>query len=72
VRVSVTVKPGSKQPGIEETDGALVVRVRERAIEGNATAACIRALAQHFAVAPTRVTLVQGVRSRHKVFDIDR
>jgi uncharacterized protein len=70
-RITVIVKPGSKSPGIEErgADG-LVVRVRERAIEGAANAACIDALATHFGVAPSRVTLLRGERSRTKLFDV--
>ncbi len=69
-RVRVTVKPGSRAPGIEEHDDRIVVRVRERAIEGAANAACIRALADHFGVAPTRVTLARGAHAREKLFDI--
>jgi len=49
---------------------SIVLRVRERAIEGAANDACIRALAGHFGVAPSRVVLVRGARSRKKVFEI--
>ncbi len=69
--VDVTCKPGSKQPGIVEADGALVVRVRERAIDDAANAACIRALAAAYGVAPSAVQLVRGARSRQKRFAID-
>ena len=69
-RVAVTVKPGSKNPGIEATADGLIVRVRERAIEGAANDAVIKALAEHFDVAPSRVTLVRGDRSRTKLFDV--
>jgi len=48
----------------------LILRVRERAIEGAANAACIRALADAYGVAPSAVTLVAGARSRHKRFTI--
>jgi uncharacterized protein len=71
VLVEVLVKPGSKRPGISEEDGRLVVRVRERAIEGAANEACVRALAAAYAVAPSAVTLVRGVRARRKRFEID-
>ncbi|HET9030622.1 MAG TPA: DUF167 domain-containing protein [Candidatus Aquilonibacter sp.] len=69
--ITVLVKPGSKVPSIETHEEGLIVRVRERAIEGAANAACIRALAAHFDVAPSRVTLLQGARSRRKRFRID-
>ena len=68
--VDVVVKPGSKQPGVLKEDGAVVVRVRERAVEGAANRACIAALAAHYGVAPSRVSLVAGARSRRKRFAI--
>ena len=70
MHLTARVKPGSKQPGISVEDGALVVRVRERAMEGAANEACVRALAQALDVAPSCVTLVQGARSRQKRFSI--
>jgi uncharacterized protein YggU (UPF0235/DUF167 family) len=48
----------------------LVVRVRERAIDGAANAACIRALAAAYGVAPSAVELLRGGRGRHKRFAI--
>jgi len=71
VLVDVLVKPGSKHPGVSEEEGVLVVRVRERAIEGAANDACARALAAFFAIAPSRVRLVRGSRSRRKRFEMD-
>jgi uncharacterized protein YggU (UPF0235/DUF167 family) len=68
--LDVFVKPGSKQPGFSEENGTLVLRVRERAIEGAANAACIRALADAYGVAPSAVKLVAGARNRHKRFTI--
>jgi uncharacterized protein YggU (UPF0235/DUF167 family) len=50
----------------------LTVYVRERALEGKATAAVIRVLAEHFGVAPSRVELVSGATSRVKRFRIAR
>ena len=68
--LDVFVKPGSKSPGFSEENGVLVLRVRERAIEGAANAACIRALADAYRVAPSAVKLVAGARCRRKRFTI--
>ncbi|MBV8531151.1 MAG: DUF167 domain-containing protein [Candidatus Eremiobacteraeota bacterium] len=68
--LDVLVKPGSKHPGLSEEDGMLVLRVRERAIEGAANEACIRALAAAYGVAPSAVALVRGARARRKHFAI--
>jgi uncharacterized protein len=67
-RIDVLVKPGSKRPGITYDGDTLVLRVRERAIEGAANEACIKALAKEFDIAPTSITLVRGAKARKKVF----
>ncbi len=69
--IDVVVKPGSKRPGLSTENGTLVLRVRERAIEGAANAACVKALAAAYGVAPSAVTLVSGFRSRHKRFTVE-
>lgn len=71
MQISVRVKPGSKQPGISVENGTVVLRVRERAVEGAANAACVRAIAQALGVAASRVTLTQGARGREKRFAIE-
>lgn len=68
--VVVTVKPGSSRGPLVEAaaDGSLTVHVRERAVEGKATEAVIRALADHFDVPKSRVELISGATSRVKRF----
>jgi uncharacterized protein YggU (UPF0235/DUF167 family) len=71
VRVAAKVKPGSKAPGISVESGVLVLRVRERAVEGAANDACLRALATALEIAPSCVRLLRGAHSRDKVFEVD-
>jgi uncharacterized protein YggU (UPF0235/DUF167 family) len=71
VKIEVTVKTGSKRPGIDVSSTGIVLRVRERAIEGAANEACVRALAEHFDVATSRVELLRGARARRKLFEVD-
>jgi uncharacterized protein len=68
--VTVIVKPGSKAPGISQENGALIVRVRERPVDGAANTACVRALARFYGVPPGAVELVAGARGRRKRFTI--
>lgn len=70
--VVVAVKPGSKKGPLVEPaeEGSLTVYVRERAVEGKATEAVIRALAEHFGVPKSRVELISGATSRVKRFRI--
>jgi len=53
-----------------EHDGALVVRVSERAVDGRATAAALAAVAAAFGVRRHAVTLVAGAASRRKLVDV--
>lgn len=71
--ITVRVKPRSARPGVggryHETD--LVVAVREPAVDGRATAAVARALADAFALPASRVRLISGATSRTKRFALD-
>jgi uncharacterized protein len=72
VRVSIWVRPGSTRPGVGgEHDGALVVRVSPRAVDGKATAAALAAVAAAFGVRQHAITLVSGATSRTKIVDVD-
>ena len=71
MRLTVWVRPGSALPGVGgEHDGALVVRVRPRAVGGQATAAALAAIAEAFGVRRDAVTLVAGSVSRKKIVDV--
>ena len=55
---------------VVEHDGALVVRVAARAVEGQATEAALVALAVAFGVRRRSVTLLTGATSRTKIVDV--
>jgi uncharacterized protein YggU (UPF0235/DUF167 family) len=71
VRVAIRVKPGSARPKVGGRHGdALVVAVSPRAVDGKATEAALRAVADAFGVRRRDVTLVTGATSRDKVVEI--
>jgi uncharacterized protein YggU (UPF0235/DUF167 family) len=73
VRLVVRVKPGAARAGVGGSygdTGALVVAVTERAVEGKATAAVLRAVAAALGVRRSCVTLVSGAASRDKVLSV--
>jgi uncharacterized protein len=71
VRITIWVRPGSARTGVGgEHDGALVVRVSARAVDGKATAAALTAVAEAFGVRQQAVTLVSGATSRMKIIDV--
>ena len=71
MRIAVRVRPGSARPGVGgQHDGALVVRVSARAVDGQATAAALAAVAAAFGVRRRAVTLIAGASSRTRMVDV--
>jgi uncharacterized protein len=71
VRVTVRVRPGASRTVVGGShDGALVVRVGARAVDGQATEAALAALAKALGVRRRSVALVSGATSRTKVVDV--
>ncbi len=76
VTVAVRVRPGASRTRVGgRYDGprgaALVVAVTAPAVDGRATEAVRRALADALGVRPARVTLQTGATSRDKLFTIE-
>jgi uncharacterized protein len=71
MRVTIRVHPGSRRPGVGgNRDGALIVRVRERAVDGRATEAAVTAVAEALSVPRRTITLVTGATTRTKTLDV--
>lgn len=71
--VTVKVTPGSRKGPAVEVDpdtGAITLFVRERAVDGRATAAAGQLLAAHLGLRRGEVELVGGMTSRHKRFRV--
>jgi uncharacterized protein YggU (UPF0235/DUF167 family) len=71
MRVHVRVKPGASRPAVGGRYGdALVVAVSARAVDGKATEAALRAVADAFGLPRRDVTLITGATSRDKILEI--
>jgi uncharacterized protein YggU (UPF0235/DUF167 family) len=71
MRVTVRVTPRATRIGVEAAaDSSLVARVAEPATDGRANAAVTEALARHFRVPKTAVTILRGHASRRKLVEI--
>lgn len=71
MRVAIRVRPGASRTEVGGShDGALVVRVAARAVDGKATEAALRAVAEAFGLRRRAVELVSGATSRTKVVDV--
>ncbi|MGD0238878.1 MAG: DUF167 domain-containing protein [Streptosporangiaceae bacterium] len=72
VRITVWVRPGSARPGVGgERDGALIVQVSKRAVDGQATEAALAAVADALGLPRRAVTLVAGATSRTKILEVE-
>lgn len=71
LRVAIRVRPGASNAGVGGTiAGQLQVRVNAPAVDGRATGAALRAVADAFGVRPAAVTLVSGPTTRDKLVQI--
>ncbi|HEX5524914.1 MAG TPA: DUF167 domain-containing protein [Pedococcus sp.] len=79
MRITVRVQPGASRTAVGGQYGdagagqpaVLVVRVRQRALDGAATAAVLEAVATAFGTRRSAVRLVAGGRSRTKVLELE-
>lgn len=65
------VKPKSNNARVEQkNDKELTVWVKEVPEDGKENDAVVRAVAEHFDVAPSRVKIVRGASGRKKIVEI--
>ncbi len=74
-RIAKVERVSQPELGFDSADrGALViykVAVKEAPVAGQANEAIIRALAEYFATARSRIRLVSGQTSKQKIFEIE-
>lgn len=73
VRIAVRVKPGASRNRVGGRHGAdaLVVAVTAKAVDGAATEAVLRAVAEALGMPRRSVSLLVGATSRDKVLGVD-
>ncbi|MCK9877317.1 DUF167 domain-containing protein [Frankia sp. Ag45/Mut15] len=76
MRVTIRVRPGASRTAVggelggPDDEPSLVVRVSARAVDGKATEAALRALADALGLRRGEVSLVHGATSRTKLVEI--
>ncbi|EMJ98439.1 TIGR00251 family protein [Leptospira sp. B5-022] len=71
VKIQIRVKPNSKKPSVTKgEDGVWVIAVKEPAIEGKANDAVVRAVAEEFGLAPSKVKILKGEKSKLKLLEV--
>jgi uncharacterized protein len=72
VRLTIRVRPGASRTRVGgQHDGGLVVAVTARAVDGRATEAALRALADALGLRRRDLRLVIGATSRTKVVEVE-
>ncbi len=76
MKLTVHIKPGSRSESIQWVENlfgekTLVVKIREKPIDGEANRGLIEALSEFFKVPKSRITILHGHTSREKVVEID-
>jgi uncharacterized protein (TIGR00251 family) len=71
MKISVKVKTSAREERVEKTgENEYRVMVKAKPIEGKANDAIIRALAEHFGVPRSKISLMLGQKSKQKVFEV--
>ena len=71
MKIFVTAKPNAREQSIEKNnETSYTVSVKEAPVQGRANIAIIKAIAEYFDVAPSRVRIISGWTSRQKTLEI--
>jgi uncharacterized protein (TIGR00251 family) len=71
MRISLKVVPGAKRNVWKAEGGTIKIYLNAPAVDGKANAALVRFLAEHFGVKTAQVEIIKGLKSRHKVINIE-
>ena len=70
MRYAITVKPGSSQEKIIETnEGELTIYLRAKAHDGEANNALIKLLSKYYKVPKTSIKIIRGAKSKSKIIE---
>lgn len=72
MRISIKVKPKSKQEKVEKlADHEFIVQVKAAPLEDKANQAAIKLLSEYFDIAKSRITIIKGNKARSKIVEIE-
>lgn len=71
MRVTVKVKPNSRESKIDSSDSNYTASVHSPAHDGKANLELISLLSKHFNVSKTCIRIIRGLKGRVKVVEIE-
>ncbi len=73
MKISVKVKPNAKQTQVEQAGpNRFLVQVKAPPQENKANRELIEALAKHFGLPKSRISILSGLKSKQKIVNIER
>jgi len=69
-RLALRVTPGARVEALEIADGVLLVKVRAKAKDGEASAAVLALLAEALGMATSRLRMLRGATGRDKLVQL--
>ena len=72
MEIILKVVPGAKRNLLKKEAGGIKVYLTAPAVDGKANKALVRFLAEHFDARKADVTIIKGLKSRHKTIKIGR
>ena len=69
-RLALRVTPGARSEAVEIGGGALLVKVRAKAKDGEANEAVLALLAEALGAAPSRLQMLRGATGRDKLVQL--
>ena len=71
MRITVKLKPGSKEEKVEKTgENEFSIRVKAPAREGRANERLVELLSEYFDISKNRISIFKGHKTRNKLVDI--
>ena len=71
MRLELKVVPGARKNSWKEDAGQNKVYLCAPAVDGKANQALIEFLAEHFSIKKSQIEIIKGLKSRHKVININ-
>jgi uncharacterized protein len=70
MKMTIVVRPNSREELVTRDSNGLIVHVKEPPYENRANIAVIKALAKYFKVPQTSVKLIHGGTGRNKIIEV--
>jgi uncharacterized protein len=71
MKISVRVKPKSKQQNIEQnSEGVWIINLKSAPIDGKANQELINVIAEKFKVKKSQITIKSGLSNQNKIIEI--